>query len=404
MAVDIARFLSGIESPVTRVQQGVEFGQQQADRRATQQATQEQAAQKKKLQTELLALSQKENRTADDFNDLIIRNPGLAKTFQTSIEQLNTEAKAVNITEATNVFAALSSGNTDAALKIVEDRKEAAENSGNQQEAQKAEVLIQAIKADPKAALTSAGLFLATTTGDKFAETFKAIFPKPKKQTALQERISELVATGLTKDEARRIATRRTRLVTDPITGETFTIDIATGQRIGGDAIPEPGAEPPPVAEPVPDVSEALGAGAVVKTAVNKIVDLFGGDLPFEETSEAAAQLSNLNNEAIQLLRAGLGGRPNVQLQRRVEKLLVEPNEIFGGEQEAKNKFRALISTINTEADRMTRDIEGGGLRPVTVDKARQRLSELQSLSAKFTSILESQTPQDKGDISRFFR
>lgn len=404
MAVDIARFLSGIESPVTRVQQGVTFGQEQADRRAAQQTAQAQAEQKRKVQAELLALSQKENRTADDFQDLIIRNPGLAKTFQTSIDQLNTEARAAAISEATNVFAALSSGNTETALKIVEDRREAAVNSGNQQEIQTAEVLIQAIKSDPKAALTSAGLFLATATGDKFADTFKAIFPKPTKQTALQERISELVATGLTKDEARRIATRRTRLVTDPITGETFTIDIATGQRIGGDAIPEPGAEPEPVVEPAPDVSEALGAGAVVKTAINKVVDLFGGELPFEETSEAAAQLSNLNNEAIQLLRAGLGGRPNVQLQRRVEKLLVEPNEIFGGEQEAKNKFQALINTIDTEASRLEGQIQAGGLRPVTVDKARQRLSELRSLSGKFTSILESQEPTQPIDFRKFLR
>jgi len=176
MAVDIARFLSGIESPVARVQQGVQFGQQQADRRTAQEAAQAAAEQKRKVQAELLALSQKENRTADDFQDLIIRNPGLAKTFQASIDQLNTEAKTATITEATNVFAALSSGNTEAALKIVEDRLEAATNSGDQQEVQKAEVLIQAIKSNPEAARTSAGLFLAQATGpERFASTLEAL-------------------------------------------------------------------------------------------------------------------------------------------------------------------------------------------------------------------------------------
>lgn len=185
MAVDIARFLSGIESPVTRVQQGVEFGQQQSDRRAAQEAAQAKAEQKRKVQAELLALSQKENRTADDFQDLIIRNPGLAKTFQASIDQLNTEAKTATITEATNVFAALSSGNTDAALKIVEDRKEAAQNSGDQQQVQKAEVLIQAIKSDPKAALTSTGLFLSNIIdADKFKNLLEVVSPKPKKVSA----------------------------------------------------------------------------------------------------------------------------------------------------------------------------------------------------------------------------
>lgn len=181
MAVDIARFLSGIESPVARVQQGVTFGQQQADRRATQEAARAQAEQQKKVQAELLALSQKENRTADDFQDLIIRNPGLADTFKSSIAQLNTEARNTVITDATNVFAALSGGNTDAAIKLLEDRKEAAENSGDQQEVQTSEILIQAIKASPEAALTSAGLFLAQATGpEKFASTFEAITPKAR--------------------------------------------------------------------------------------------------------------------------------------------------------------------------------------------------------------------------------
>lgn len=404
MAVNIAQFLSGIESPVDRVQQGVLFGQQQADRRATQQAAQVQAEQQRKLQAELLTLSQNENRTADDFQDFVIRNPGLAKTFQVNIDQLNEEAKTATISEATNVFAALSSGNTDAALKIVEDRREAAVNSGNQQEVQKADVLIQAIKADPKAALTSAGLFLATATGDKFADTFKAIFPKPKKQTALQEKIAALETTGLSREEATKIAAGRTAIGFDPVTRETFPIDKATGRRIGDDVIPGPIAVPEVIAEPTPDVSEALGAGAVVKTAINRIVDLFGGDLPFEETSIASEQLRNLNNSAIQSLRSGIDGKPNVELQRRAERLLVEPVEIFGGEQEAKNKFQALINTIDSERVRLESDIATGGMKPATLDKARSKISQLRALSEKFTSVVQSITPQDKGDINRFFR
>lgn len=206
MAVDIARFLSGIESPVARVQQGITFGQQQVDRRAAQQAAQAQAEQQRKVQADLLALAQKENRTADDFQDLIIRNPGLADTFKNSIAQLNVEAKAATITEATNVFAALSSGNTEAAINILESRKEAAENTGDQQEIQTTEILIQAIKANPDAALTSAGLFLAQATGpERFASTLEAIRDRPggAEQQAFQ---------ALTKDLSPEDAERATRV------------------------------------------------------------------------------------------------------------------------------------------------------------------------------------------------
>ena len=100
----------------------------------------------------------------------------------------------------------MSGGNTDAALKIVEDRKEAAENSGDQQEVQKAEVLIQAIRANPNAALTSAGLFLAQATGpERFASTLEALRGRPG--TAEQQAFR-----ALTKDLSPEEAEKATRI------------------------------------------------------------------------------------------------------------------------------------------------------------------------------------------------
>lgn len=176
MAVDIARFLSGIQSPVDRLQQGILFGQGQSDRAAAQEANQAKTLKQAQLQKELLDLSQNENRSADDFNDFLIRNPGLQKSFQGQLDQLNLEARNVAISDATNVFAALSSGNTDAALNLLEVRKKAAENSGDKQETQKADILIQTIKANPEAALTSATMFLSAAMGpEAFAKTFNAL-------------------------------------------------------------------------------------------------------------------------------------------------------------------------------------------------------------------------------------
>lgn len=193
MAVDIARFLSGIESPVARFRQGAAFGQQQADRRTAQEAAQAQAEQQKKGRAELLTLVQNEDRTPQEILEFRARNPEIAKTFQTGFDQLNTEAKAAAVTEATNVVAALSGGNTDAALRILEDRKEAGENSGDPQEVQRADILIQAIKADPKTALATASIFLAGL-GEEGIKILEAITPKARAvvRPATPEEVSDL--------------------------------------------------------------------------------------------------------------------------------------------------------------------------------------------------------------------
>jgi len=224
--------------------------------------------------------------------------------------------------------------------------------------------------------------------------------------SSFQEKVNALVQTGIPEEVAIGIQAGRFGTTRDPQTGVAQVIDKSTGSLIFDGTQTTPPPAPSPVAVPgrVPDVSQALGGGAVVKTAVNKIADLFGGALPFQETSEASAQLSNLNNEAIQLLRTGLDGKLNVQLQQRIERLLVEPNQVFGGEQEAKSKFRAIIETIDTETQRLESQIRRGGLRPETLDEARQKISELGTLSGKFKSVLTSQEPQNKGDIRRFFR
>lgn len=222
---------------------------------------------------------------------------------------------------------------------------------------------------------------------------------KPEKLSALQEKIEAFKSIDIPNDIAVGLAAGQFGI------SEAGTVlDKVTGLPVNfkRQEVDQPTVTPTEVTQP--DISEALGPTGAFQTGINRIVDLFGGDLPFQETSKGTAQLANLNNEAIQLLRAGLGGRPNVQLQKRIEKLLVEPNEIFGGEQEAKNKFQALVDTIDTEAARLEGDIQGQRLRPATINEAQSRLSELRALSSKFRNILESQTPRDKGDIQRFFR
>jgi hypothetical protein len=225
--------------------------------------------------------------------------------------------------------------------------------------------------------------------------------------TAFDQKVAALVRAGVPENIAIGIQAGQFMTTVDPVTRAPIVVDISTGELVfdGGQtqtvAVEE--GQPLVVSETPLNISESLGAGGVIKSGVNKIVDLFGGDLPFEETSVATAVLSNLNNETIQIMRSGIAGRPNVDLQRRIEKLLVEPNEIFGGEQEAKNKFESIVETVDVETNRLQKQLDSGKLRPVTADETRGRISELKTLSGKYKDILTNLDQNEKGDIMRFF-
>lgn len=426
MPVNYAQFLAGVPSPVDRVQEGFLLGQQHQDRRVKQRAADEQDVKEKAMNEEIRAYADQGNPTSDGLLNLSLKYPQKADDLKAPMDKLSKDEREATMSEMTGVFANLMSGRTGAAVDILERKKEAAENSRDKDAAAKADAMMRIIEYDPAGAKTMMGMQLINVLGPAKYEAMSGAFnpraqspegklmaderaglvpegtaksKSTKDRSALQEKVDLLMSSGVDEETAKGIATGRFVASRHPVTGAVVIADKA--QR-------NPAAEPAPEApieqvEP-PNVAQALGPTGVAKTMINKVSDLFGGDLPFPETSEAATQLSNLNNAAIQLLRAGLGGRPNAQLQKRVEKLLVEPNEIFGGEQEAKNKFQALINTIDTEFQRLEGDIKRGGMRPVTLDKARGRLSELRSLSDKFKGILDSQDSKDKGDIMRFFK
>lgn len=195
MAVDFASFLANIPSPVQRVQEGVLLGQQQSDRAQAQRTAREAAVQRKALNDELLALSENENKTPEDFIDLMTRFPELADKFKAPLEALTDIQKQTALEEATSVFAALEGGQTDIALNILKRRKEAAEAAGDVQGATQADIMIQTIELNPDAAKSTTGLFLASELGaEKFSDLFGKISP-PKKAAAEK-------FTTLSKDEA----------------------------------------------------------------------------------------------------------------------------------------------------------------------------------------------------------
>lgn len=167
MAVNYAQFLSGIPNPVDSVMEGVALGQAQYDRTQAleqqQRAAEEQAAIKK----ELLDLAQNQNPTAEDYRRFITKNPQFAKQFEGPMAQLNEEQKQNAISEATNLYAAMQSGNTEAVQAMIEENIAAARNSGDQKGVQKWTLLKETHKFNPEAARTMTGLYLSSVLGQK---------------------------------------------------------------------------------------------------------------------------------------------------------------------------------------------------------------------------------------------
>lgn len=205
--LDLTQFVRNIPSPVRAVQEGVLFGQQQSDRAAALEAERVQREQQQKINVELVALSQKENKTPEDFINLMTRFPSISQQFQAPLDALNAEQRKTAISEATDVFAALSGGNDEAAIRLLEDKKTASENSGDEIGARRAEVLIESIRLNPDAALTSAGLFLSQAVGgEKFAATFETLNAQETKRkfedVNLRQKLADL---GKTEAETTKI-------------------------------------------------------------------------------------------------------------------------------------------------------------------------------------------------------
>lgn len=279
MAVNFAQFLSGIPSPVDRLEEGVLSGQNQQlntqkieqndvileNQRAGQQAAEAAAQNKAALDAELVALSQNPNRTAKDMQDIIIRNPGLAESFKAPLAQMNNDQRQVSLNEAINVKAALSLGNTEKAVQILEDRKEAALNSGDQQEADKSDIMIKTITANPDAAGTMIDMFIAANDPEQFADNFdklqsqsreRALDPLNKEQLRAEIDKTKADTTKIINDTTGE-AVAEYKSVTENPDGSSTGINSLTGKL-----------------EIIP-----VGDGALPKTkaqlaAVNKLIDV----------------------------------------------------------------------------------------------------------------------------------
>ena len=184
------------EEAIKGYQTGVALNQQQQQISEAQKAKESAKA----MQADLVPLALNKNASGEDFASVITKHPVLAESLKKSWDIMSADRQQSALAQASDVYAALETGNTDIAKGKLEQQKQAALNSGDQAGADKADAMIKMIDLNPDAAKTSAKLSLSVIMGpDKFKETFSALSPKQESYTQLTT--EQKKAYGLPEDK-----------------------------------------------------------------------------------------------------------------------------------------------------------------------------------------------------------
>jgi len=84
-------------------------------------------------QEALYNLSQKENQTYDDYNELMRRYPMLSETVKPALSSLNTEQQQAASRQLSGIVAAMNNGRYDVASNLISEASAAQGNAGNKQ-------------------------------------------------------------------------------------------------------------------------------------------------------------------------------------------------------------------------------------------------------------------------------
>jgi hypothetical protein len=224
--------------------------------------------------------------------------------------------------------------------------------------------------------------------------------PLADDSSALQERVSTLVASGVPKNIAQGIAGGRYTTSRDPINGTAQVVDKATGKIVfdgtqGGQPTPgqtAPGGAPPANTPPGTDMAAGTGASGFFGNMVNTISDAFGAGLAYPQVEKASQALTNLKVRTQTAMQASVPGRPSNYLMEQLGKLSVTPNSLLQGDARATERLRQTRDMLQEEVARMETDILGNaaGFSPKQVAETRANVSQLKGLLKNYDAVVSN--------------
>lgn len=204
------------------------MGQEIMAKRAAQQRQAE-------MQEEMGNFAMQPNKTANDYQQMMLKYPEISKQIQNSLQMFNDQQKQSKISQMMSFYAPLKGGNTDAAKARIDEMIAAYRNSGQELEAKNLETLKENIDLDPTAAQTSAEMFLFQAMGpDDFKKFSEASGTLGEESRAAQLQPEQLklkkaevvkvgIDAGLTQQE-----TLKTIAATKKLDAETQKIILET--------------------------------------------------------------------------------------------------------------------------------------------------------------------------------
>lgn len=197
------------------------------------------------MQKELADLSVKKDASAEDYRAIMTKYPDIASHLKAPYDAANESQRKEQVSQALNVFSAVTTGQKDIAKALLEDRIKAAKNAGNKEGEDAASIMLKTLETSPEAAKTATGLFLASALGEKeFADYLGKIqgIGKTTPQTDLddfvndaaidyKERTGKEMPAGL-RNKARLTFKRAQAQEVRAVESVKKEIDAATSERI----------------------------------------------------------------------------------------------------------------------------------------------------------------------------
>lgn len=149
----------------------------QADQRIAmqrQQMAQQQAAQQEAraradtLRSDLSALIENDQATARDYAALAARNPEFAQGIMAPWQNISDQRKEADLLQLAQIHTAIENGQSDVAREILKTRRDAARNSGMDQDAAAADAMLRYMDIDPNMARAMTGTALSVLGGGRF--------------------------------------------------------------------------------------------------------------------------------------------------------------------------------------------------------------------------------------------
>lgn len=186
------------------------------------------------MQADLGKLAMSPNAGAADYASLMVKYPQLSEHFKRSWDVLNSGQQQQQLSQATQIYSALQTGNNDIAVDFLNKQAQAYRNAGQEQKAKDAETMSQLIQMRPDVAKTTVALGLSAVLGpEKFASTFSTLGDQQRAQDVQPANVAIKNAEAVTKTAEARNTPQRLALETQYKGAQIRDIDSNIATRAG---------------------------------------------------------------------------------------------------------------------------------------------------------------------------